>query len=149
MLYIGAQLAQCRGTCLFMPTVVFGGAKLLFRLNLAGYVFDMSGMLTAQQVCCTLQLVTCNSPAGKLGVTVCYDLRFPEMYQLLAWHMGAQILLVPSAFTVATGKCCSCCLAQQNKHICICPPSRMSVFCAQADFQQQLPVAKSHSSKLA
>ena len=50
-----------------------------------------------------LQLVTCDSPAGKLGVTVCYDLRFPEMYQLLAWHMGAQIMLVPSAFTVATG----------------------------------------------
>ena len=50
-----------------------------------------------------LQLVTCDSPAGKLGVTVCYDLRFPEMYQLLAWHLGAQIMLVPSAFTVATG----------------------------------------------
>ncbi|DBB07330.1 hypothetical protein WJX82_006221 [Trebouxia sp. C0006] len=50
------------------------------------------------------ELVTCDSPAGKLGVTVCYDLRFPEMYQLLAWHMGAQIMLVPSAFTVATGK---------------------------------------------
>ena len=51
-----------------------------------------------------MQMVTCDSPAGKLGVTVCYDLRFPEMYQLLAWHMGAQVLLVPSAFTVATGK---------------------------------------------
>ena len=54
---------------------------------------------------CDLQLVTCDSPAGKLGVTVCYDLRFPEMYQLLAWHLGAQIMLVPSAFTVATGTC--------------------------------------------
>lgn len=51
-----------------------------------------------------LQLVTCDSPVGKLGVTVCYDLRFPEMYQLLAWHMGAQILLMPSAFTVKTGQ---------------------------------------------
>lgn len=50
-----------------------------------------------------LQLETCDSPAGRLGVTVCYDLRFPEIYQLLAWHMGAQIMLVPSAFTVATG----------------------------------------------
>lgn len=50
-----------------------------------------------------LQLETCDSPAGRLGVTVCYDLRFPEIYQLLAWPMGAQIMLVPSAFTVATG----------------------------------------------
>lgn len=50
-----------------------------------------------------MQLVVCDSPGGKLGVTVCYDLRFPEMYQLLAWHLNAQVLLVPSAFTVATG----------------------------------------------
>ena len=50
-----------------------------------------------------VQLETCDSPVGKLGVTVCYDLRFPEMYQMLAWHMGAQVMLVPSAFTVATG----------------------------------------------
>ena len=54
-------------------------------------------------LCNAVQLVTCDSPAGKLGGTVCYDLRFPEMYQLLAWNLGAQIMLVPSAFTVATG----------------------------------------------
>lgn len=50
-----------------------------------------------------MQLVACDSPAGRLGVTTCYDLRFPEVYQALAWEMGAQVLLVPSAFTVATG----------------------------------------------
>lgn len=41
---------------------------------------------------------------GCLGVTVCYDLRFPEMYTQLVQTMGAQVLLVPSAFTVPTGK---------------------------------------------
>jgi predicted amidohydrolase len=41
--------------------------------------------------------------AGKLGLTTCYDLRFPEMYVELARNGGAQILLVPSAFTVPTG----------------------------------------------
>jgi len=50
-----------------------------------------------------LQLVVCDSPAGRLGLTVCYDLRFPEMYAQLTWGMGAQILLVPSAFTQVTG----------------------------------------------
>jgi len=48
-------------------------------------------------------LVVCDSPLGKLGVTTCYDLRFPEMYTELVGSMGAQILLVPSAFTVPTG----------------------------------------------
>jgi predicted amidohydrolase len=36
-----------------------------------------------------------------LGLTVCYDLRFPELYRILAVR-GAQILAVPAAFTLAT-----------------------------------------------
>lgn len=51
-----------------------------------------------------VQLVVCDSPAGRLGLTVCYDLRFPEVYQTLTWGMGAKVLLVPSAFTKVTGK---------------------------------------------
>jgi len=49
------------------------------------------------------ELVACDSPVGKLGITTCYDLRFPEMYTELTEKMGAQVLLVPSAFTVPTG----------------------------------------------
>ena len=37
------------------------------------------------------------SPVGKLGLSVCYDLRFTEYYRLLALN-GAEILLVPAAF---------------------------------------------------
>jgi deaminated glutathione amidase len=48
-------------------------------------------------------LVSCDSPAGRLGLGTCYDLRFPEMWQRLTFDMGSQVLLVPSAFTVATG----------------------------------------------
>lgn len=40
---------------------------------------------------------------GKLGLTVCYDLRFPELYRALA-DRNAQVLLVPSAFTRTTGR---------------------------------------------
>ena len=69
-----------------------------------------------------MQLVVCDSPAGKLGVTVCYDLRFPEMYQLLAWHHDAQVLLVPSAFTVATGVLAYAPLADNNRHLQVCQP---------------------------
>ncbi len=42
------------------------------------------------------------TPWGKLGLSVCYDLRFPEHYQQLR-EQGAQILCVPSAFTHTTG----------------------------------------------
>jgi predicted amidohydrolase len=38
-----------------------------------------------------------------LGMTVCYDLRFPELFRILALR-GARIIAVPSAFTLATGR---------------------------------------------
>ena len=42
-------------------------------------------------------------PWGKLGMTICYDMRFPGLYRQLA-QAGAGFLTVPSAFTVPTGK---------------------------------------------
>ncbi|WP_137169866.1 carbon-nitrogen hydrolase family protein [Marinomonas sp. FW-1] len=39
----------------------------------------------------------------KVGLSICYDLRFPELYRQLV-NMGAEILLVPAAFTYVTGK---------------------------------------------
>eukprot|EP00210_Caulerpa_lentillifera_P001481 g1421.t1 len=48
--------------------------------------------------------VCCDSPVGRLGLSICYDLRFPALYQTLRFRHGAEILLVPAAFTVKTGK---------------------------------------------
>ena len=42
-------------------------------------------------------------PWGKLGLTICYDLRFPQLYRALA-QAGADFLTVPSAFTRVTGR---------------------------------------------
>lgn len=43
------------------------------------------------------------SPPVELGMTICYDLRFPELYRKLA-DAGARIVTVPAAFTLTTGK---------------------------------------------
>lgn len=48
-------------------------------------------------------LVCVDTPAGRLGLSVCYDMRFPELYTRLV-KKGAQIISVPSAFTAATGQ---------------------------------------------
>lgn len=48
-------------------------------------------------------VVVVDTPFGKLGLAVCYDLRFPELFRALMLK-GAEILLLPSAFTVQTGK---------------------------------------------
>ena len=43
------------------------------------------------------------TPLGKLGLAVCYDMRFPELFRVMS-RQGADLFVVPSAFTVPTGK---------------------------------------------
>jgi predicted amidohydrolase len=47
--------------------------------------------------------VVTDTPWGKLGLTVCYDLRFPQLYRALA-KAGARYITIPSSFQRATGK---------------------------------------------
>ena len=47
--------------------------------------------------------VVADTDFGKIGLTICYDMRFPGLYRDLA-QAGARILTVPSAFTVPTGR---------------------------------------------
>lgn len=49
------------------------------------------------------EVVVVDSPHGKIGIAVCYDLRFPELFRSMV-DKGAEIILVPSAFTEVTGK---------------------------------------------
>ncbi len=49
------------------------------------------------------QVVVVDTPFGKLGLAVCYDLRFPEMFRNMVDH-GAELIAIPSAFTAETGK---------------------------------------------
>ncbi|HJS91979.1 MAG TPA: carbon-nitrogen hydrolase family protein [Steroidobacteraceae bacterium] len=47
--------------------------------------------------------VVVETPVGRLGLSVCYDVRFPELYRSLS-AAGAELLVVPSAFTEPTGR---------------------------------------------
>lgn len=48
-------------------------------------------------------IVTAETELGCLGFSICYDIRFPELYRILALK-GAQVIFVPANFTDATGK---------------------------------------------
>jgi deaminated glutathione amidase len=49
------------------------------------------------------RIVVLDTPAGRLGLSICYDVRFPELYRRLE-AQGAQWLVVPAAFTAASGE---------------------------------------------
>lgn len=49
------------------------------------------------------ELVVADTPVGRLGLSVCYDMRFPELYRELV-SQGAEWLAMPAAFTVPTGR---------------------------------------------
>lgn len=49
------------------------------------------------------QVVVVDTPVGKLGLAVCYDIRFPELFRVM-FNRGAEIFAAPTAFTVPTGK---------------------------------------------
>jgi deaminated glutathione amidase len=49
------------------------------------------------------EVVAVDTPMARLGLTICYDVRFPELYRELAAARGAEVLMVPAAFTAHTG----------------------------------------------
>lgn len=48
-------------------------------------------------------LAVVDTPLGRLGLSICYDLRFPELYRALV-DRGAELVAIPAAFTVSTGE---------------------------------------------
>jgi predicted amidohydrolase len=71
----------------------------LFDVNLpSGETYRESNTVAAGN-----DAVVANLPWARIGLSVCYDLRFPQLYRTLA-KAGAEILTVPSAFTETTGK---------------------------------------------
>jgi predicted amidohydrolase len=49
------------------------------------------------------EVVVADSPLAKVGLSICYDLRFPELYRALV-DRGARLITIPAAFTLTTGK---------------------------------------------
>jgi len=67
---------------------------------------DLPGRVTVRESDAKLagaDIVTGKTPLGTIGLTICYDLRFPELYRRITFA-GAQTIAIPSAFTFPTGE---------------------------------------------
>ena len=70
----------------------------LFDIELKGQQYRESDHVTPGK-----SAVVCDTPFGRIGLSICYDLRFPHLFRELA-QAGAEMLLVPAAFTKKTGE---------------------------------------------
>jgi predicted amidohydrolase len=75
----------------------------LFRFDNGRERFDESRTLQAGTQPVTFDIASRDGHRWRVGLSVCYDLRFPELYRCYA-QAGADLLLVPSAFTHTTGQ---------------------------------------------
>ncbi len=75
----------------------------LFRFDSAQERYDESRVLRAGSAPVGFELTARDGQRWRVGLSICYDLRFPELYRAYA-RAGVDLLLVPSAFTHTTGQ---------------------------------------------
>ncbi|HLL53551.1 MAG TPA: carbon-nitrogen hydrolase family protein [Myxococcaceae bacterium] len=92
----------------YNTSVLFGpdGARLAVYRKIHLFDVDINDGATYREsdaIAPGTDVVAVDTTVGKLGMSVCYDLRFPELYRKLS-AQGATLLSVPAAFTLMTGK---------------------------------------------
>ncbi len=98
-----SDAGRCRNT-----SVLFGpqGERLAVYRKIHLFDVDLDGRVQFAESATVApgeEVVTVPTPLAAFGLSICYDLRFAELYRRLA-DGGSEVLLVPSAFTLHTGK---------------------------------------------
>lgn len=106
-LCMGSMLETGAGDRSFNTSVVIGPSGDILARYRKIHLFDveLTGRVCVRESDARApgeDVVVVPTPLGRLGMSICYDLRFPELYRRLV-QAGAEILLLPSAFTFPTG----------------------------------------------
>ena len=104
----GGSIGERDGDRLFNTTLVFGPDGTEIARYRKIHLFDVvtpsgQGYRESSMFGAGNEVVTCRVGDITLGLTICYDLRFPELYLALR-RAGADAIMVPSAFTAETGR---------------------------------------------
>lgn len=99
----GADEAKVKNACIHVDAG--GELRAIYRKI---HLFDVdlpdgTRLMESETVEAGVETIVTDAPFGKLGLSVCYDLRFPELYRALV-DGGAIALAIPAAFTLTTGK---------------------------------------------
>lgn len=104
---VGGSIPELEGRHIYNTALVYGPGGQLLAKHRKVHLFDISveGKFTFRESD-TLSpgsgITVFDTPLGRLGTAICFDIRFPEMFRLMALK-GAQIILVPAAFNTTTG----------------------------------------------
>ncbi len=95
--------ARCYNTSVMLGP---DGARIAAYRKIHLFDVELPGRVTARESDAKLSggdIVAVETALGKIGLSICYDLRFPELYRRLAFS-GARTIMIPSAFTAFTGE---------------------------------------------
>jgi len=106
-LLAGSILERSGGDKVFNTSLLFGPRGEIMARYRKTHLFDVDlpGHVTIRESDTRTAgdaVVTVPTELGVIGMSVCYDLRFPELYRQLTWA-GAEVVTIPSAFTFPTG----------------------------------------------
>ncbi len=104
----GGSIGEKDGDRLFNTTVVFSPDGMEIARYRKIHLFDIvtpdgTGYRESATFGAGDQVVTCEANGVKVGLAICYDLRFPELFLALR-RAGAELIFLPAAFTRETGK---------------------------------------------
>ncbi len=94
------QPGKVRNSCLVYNPLGERAARY-DKIHLFGFEMGQERYSEERTIEAGNQVCTVDTPYGRLGISVCYDLRFPELYRAMG---DVDLILVPSAFTETTGK---------------------------------------------
>lgn len=109
-LLVGSVAERCDDQRAFNTSLLFGADGMLKASYRKIHLFDVDlasaggvSFRESERTAAGQDVVLADTGIGRLGMSVCFDLRFPELYREHV-RLGATVLAVPSAFTLMTGK---------------------------------------------
>lgn len=104
---VGGSFPERDGERLYNTALVFGNKGQLLAKHRKIHLFDIDvqgrfAFRESDTFSPGNEITVFDTPVGRVGVALCFDIRFPELFRLMALQ-GAEIILVPAAFNTITG----------------------------------------------
>ncbi|MDW7673863.1 MAG: carbon-nitrogen hydrolase family protein [Bacillota bacterium] len=104
---VGGSIPERHGDKIYNTSYIFNSAGQIIGKHRKIHLFDVDlpgglKFYESDNLAAGQDITVVESPWGKIGVAICYDVRFPELIRLMV-EQGANIIIIPAAFNMTTG----------------------------------------------